>query len=525
MICFCHKNTKVWMEFTMDKINDNVSDSTLKEYIQQNASDFIKAFRNEICKHITNLDVAKIVESTKIAMALWICKEELFRGIEKDKITLFGFVENEDIVDFECEDGECKKAFLALLQKKEKYVLGYNVVNDVGVSREALKTIRDYNVMWVAFFENKPKESEKYIGRVVADLFGEYLESEKNLKRLSDFNRAKFNKCFPQNSFDFMARYMRGLESELRIPAIDMITRIALMKYEKLENDAKLYFVDDELFAQIKEKKGKFVEIRKESYLEKSFQDENSISGIRKLLEICKGSNRCLIAKHSYVKTDSTEMKTEECYDIVGILQNDSDIEGKSKIVSIYFIDGEWSLYCGKELLLKYKNGKYYVGNQSVNVNLEKKCEELKLNPKFAELINNVRDSVSHGALIIVAEDAEDEVEILCNEFKRGTQIEKIQISKDNQDLLIGIASIDGAVFMDDKLNCYGFGIILDGLAKVKGEVGRGSRYNSSLNYIHNSNKKRWAVVFSEDKEKGIDIISNENREIRMIRKNIDNNI
>ncbi|MDD6216366.1 MAG: hypothetical protein PUB28_06395, partial [Roseburia sp.] len=68
-------------------------------------------------------------------------------------------------------------------------------------------------------------------------------------------------------------------------------------------------------------------------------------------------------------------------------------------------------------------------------------------------------------------------------------------------------------------------GVILDGLAKVKGEVGRGSRYNSSLNYIHNSNKKRWAIVFSEDKEKGIDIISNENKEIRMVRKNIDNNI
>ncbi|MBQ2257377.1 MAG: hypothetical protein II247_01715, partial [Lachnospiraceae bacterium] len=63
------------------------------------------------------------------------------------------------------------------------------------------------------------------------------------------------------------------------------------------------------------------------------------------------------------------------------------------------------------------------------------------------------------------------------------------------------------------------------GLARVRGEVGRGSRYNSSLNYIHNSNKKRWAIVFSEDKEKGIDIISNENKQIRMTRENIDDKI
>ena len=506
---------------------DNKNNSVI-EYIRGTIPRFIKAFRHEICKHITDSDVIKKAESIEIAVAFWTCEEELFRGVEVDKtITPFGLFENvDDIIDFTCEDDDYEKAFSELLKEKGRFkcassriVEGVDFSGELGKSSEI---INKFNVMWVAFLKNEPKGSEKYIGIVVADLFGEYLESKKDLKCLSDFESIedKFNRCFLGDNFDFMARYMRVLENKLGIPAIDMLTRIAHTKYENLENDAKMYFVKDVDWI---EKKEKFVQIKEGSYLEKCFQNKNSISGIRKLLEICKGSSRCLIVKCNIPEKDGTEM--EERYEVVGILQSDYDVNGESELALIHFKAGAWSLYCHEELLLKYKNGKYYVGDQSVNVNLEKKCEELKLNPKFARLFSKVRDSVNHGALIIVAEDAEAEVQILCNKFKRGTQIVKMQIDEDNQELLIAIASIDGAVFMDNDLNCYGFGVVLDGLARVRGEVGRGSRYNSSLNYIHNSNKKRWAIVFSEDKEKGIDIISNENKQIRMTRENIDDKI
>ena len=51
---------------------------------------------------------------------------------------------------------------------------------------------------------------------------------------------------------------------------------------------------------------------------------------------------------------------------------------------------------------------------------------------------------------------------------------------------------------------CYGFGVILDGEARIKGERARGARYNSACNYI--AGKNECAIIISEDKERGIEI-------------------
>lgn len=44
--------------------------------------------------------------------------------------------------------------------------------------------------------------------------------------------------------------------------------------------------------------------------------------------------------------------------------------------------------------------------------------------------------------------------------------------------------SIDGAALVDFDGCCHGFGVILDGKAQVKGDMGKGARHNSAGNYI-----------------------------------------
>lgn len=75
----------------------------------------------------------------------------------------------------------------------------------------------------------------------------------------------------------------------------------------------------------------------------------------------------------------------------------------------------------------------------------------------------------------------------------------------------------DGAVMVDYNGVCYGFGIILDGRARLRGDVGRGSRFNSALNYA--TSHRCYAVVFSEDKENGIRIIDGKKESLKLAQK------
>ncbi|MBR4657554.1 MAG: hypothetical protein IKO68_13560 [Oscillospiraceae bacterium] len=46
-------------------------------------------------------------------------------------------------------------------------------------------------------------------------------------------------------------------------------------------------------------------------------------------------------------------------------------------------------------------------------------------------------------------------------------------------------ASVDGALLIDDSGRCHAFGVIVDGLATLSGDLARGSRYNTGTNFVH----------------------------------------
>lgn len=483
------------------KRNDESPDEKLRADIKNKGLACIDNLIEAFSMNIENQDVINKVKSMEISIAVWEGKNAI-DGMP-ETVRPFGFISGEiSILEDSRED--CEKNFLAMVQEKYRKICGHARVEKIRVT-EPKGIGCELNVLWViALQEESGKKSDNFIGCVVIDVLARYLSYRRDLKCLWDFKQEEFEKWCLENKFDFMSRYIQFLKQEIKIPDIDIITKIALQKYETRENDARIYFVNAELLAEIKE--SEFIKIAEKSYLENGFEEEKNISGIRKLLEACKGSRRCLVAKYN----------DKEYYDIVGILLNDNEIKRKCEVVSIYFKGNEWNLSCGQENLLKYKNNSYYIDEQSNRLNLEADCEEKGLDREYARLFEKVRDSVPHGALIIVAEDAEEESDILCITFKRGTRIEKVLINEDNEDLLLGMASIDGAVFLDEQKNCYGFGIILDGIARVVGEVGNGSRYNSAANYIFNTTKRRWAAVFSEDKDKGITIVSQTDENIRI---------
>ena len=86
--------------------------------------------------------------------------------------------------------------------------------------------------------------------------------------------------------------------------------------------------------------------------------------------------------------------------------------------------------------------------------------------------------------------------------FGRGYAIEPVDLKlPGNKNLLSSITAIDGAIFLDTNLVCFGVGVILDGIAVNTGLSARGARYNSAQCYIDNKGYEEVAAVVVSDDE------------------------
>jgi hypothetical protein len=114
------------------------------------------------------------------------------------------------------------------------------------------------------------------------------------------------------------------------------------------------------------------------------------------------------------------------------------------------------------------------------------------------------------GTVLIISDEETivRESERLAKNGCRGTFLKSRRnvIQKWNSSLFEQFASIDGATLVDYSGNCYAFGVILDGCfcnGIVKGERGRGARYNSTQLYIKSitlkENTNILGVIKSED--------------------------
>lgn len=222
-----------------------------------------------------------------------------------------------------------------------------------------------------------------------------------------------------------------------------------------------------------------------EEYL---FETKN-IREIRKLLEMAT-EELPLIVQNGYV---------------IGLGNCESNCE-------LFLFSGHqmWAYYKEGTELLTCKEGKYtlvFGDKQNYIANFPKGFfrpgNDVHLNAVLYEI-----QQQKHGALLIVTDEAEAEVDRLCK-LKRGYAISPIDLKQDsNKRLLPSITSIDGAFFIDTDFICYGVGLILDGIAVMQGLSSRGSRYNSAKCYIDNKEAEKYvSVVISEDET--IDIIYN----------------
>lgn len=214
-----------------------------------------------------------------------------------------------------------------------------------------------------------------------------------------------------------------------------------------------------------------------------------NIREIRKLLEMAT-DELPLIVRNGYV---------------IGLGRRENDCE-------LFLFSGHqmWSYYKDGIELLTCKEGKYtliFGDKQNYIANFPADYFKPGIESHLNAILYEIQQQ-KHGALLIITDEAEAEVDRLCR-LKRGYAISPIDLKlDDNKKLLASITSIDGAFFVDTDFFCYGVGLILDGIAVMQGLSSRGSRYNSAKCYIDNKEAEKYvSIVISEDET--TDIIYN----------------
>ena len=221
----------------------------------------------------------------------------------------------------------------------------------------------------------------------------------------------------------------------------------------------------------------------------------------RKLLELTKGDKYALIIVEGQ---------------IIGL----SEISGYYESKAIAYIENGFQVTLSEEAdeTLQFINNEYRF-KPNRNAVIRTRIEEIKNSKKVEDILDPAKVDAFYGilqkviennsgALLIISTRAAKEVNRLV---KTGRGIafagKPIDLGSDFE-LLTMFSSIDGAVLFDQNLQCYGMGIILDGIADdCKGNIARGSRYNSACTYIEYITKfylkevdaKHVALVLSED--------------------------
>ncbi|MCR4949976.1 MAG: hypothetical protein K6A40_01495 [Solobacterium sp.] len=166
-----------------------------------------------------------------------------------------------------------------------------------------------------------------------------------------------------------------------------------------------------------------------------------------------------------------------------------------------------WRITYAGNKKISYSNARYHIHVMNKG-GLDLKNQLSELDPSITPIMVSRIESVireaagRHGTILIVGpnELIRSETERLCD-ANTAIAIRPINVES-NRELIPSFIAIDGAVMMDTRCSVYAIGAILDGDAVTKGSMARGSRFNSTLNYVHRrrmENQKFVGIVISED--------------------------
>lgn len=346
--------------------------------------------------------------------------------------------------------------------------------------------IDPYTVVW-GIFENTESNNtiHEILKRVMLDCVCESVASWNELVKISQIGIKEIKRLVELRKFDFMSSYRMLLYKQLQLPDEKIFREISFMPYEKRGNWGRMMFMGAGEFGNLNDT------IKLTGDAKVNFSDK---AMVRKLLEACR-NEYYLVAN----KDDNNQ--------ILGYVKID-DHQNDSKTRVKFDGEGKYKIFVGQQEVLRFERAEYHI---FIKTDREVKNFSGKLQDWQKQTILDWAKDITHGALFIfIKTGIDDELKRLCDKCRRGFRVDSISV-KNFKDFVSGMAAVDGAVLVDYEGNCRAYGVILDGIAKVKGNPQRGARFNSAINYIFG--EERTAVIISEDMEKPIYTINGKDLE------------
>ncbi|NBI71013.1 hypothetical protein D3Z50_08055 [Clostridiaceae bacterium] len=275
--------------------------------------------------------------------------------------------------------------------------------------------------------------------------------------------------------------FVEGVLEEKQLPKQEYLIHISAQKYEQRVVKTKMFFYSENSEAG----EGNIIFDKNINREDRELSFDN-MRTIRKMMEM-SGEKHGLIVHGE-----------EETYYIDGIRRVEEG-ECKNPLLCIEFNGHmKWSLKQGEDSFIEYCEGDFTIPALEGNKQDSEWVKELRclkdVIPKLKEddnaihtvqgIINELKKQ-SHGTSIVFMDNKtlKDEIHRLGG-HKRLYQMKEFNILEQTEEI-IGISAIDGAILADIEGNCHAAGAILDGKSVLKGDSGRGARYNSIVNYVN----------------------------------------
>jgi len=371
------------------------------------------------------------------------------------------------------------------------------------------KEAREYNDLFeyiISYIFEKVKIKEE---------FDDAFDSSKKGYLLKDFEERRF----------LLGKYANYFLNKNGLLDSELLIELSAARYEGSDSEARIYFTNYNI-STVEE----FGDIGSETRV---ICKEN-MHTLRKLLELSKRDILYLYAEEKIINesNDFSKSSDERNKDsikkeiIISKLVKPCDEEKEPYDVYIKFYGFmHWSVIIGKKEKLKYYHGTYEIGVSDKAETYLNDIQKLKkVNTEMVKDLVGILKNQRHGTSVIISDyggNIESVVDHLC-EMNRGIKLSsKIRYSSDISEVsgwdkgqLLSITDIDGSLFMDLEGTCLAIGVIVDGIVTIKGDAGRGARYNSIKNYVMQKQKKDGnyiGIVISEDRKINIFQNNNEN--------------
>lgn len=450
---------------------------------------YTNEFLEEICEILINcfpevtssvMICVKISTEDKDEKTILVFQEHTEKG-ENDIFHLFEKQELNNI-----ENDICYKSIN--LREKNLYLCSYLNAGKVDDSRKKEKQ-REKNLEWFVFYSFQMDKKYKFIWE-----FWQIMLEELS-KKIYDISLFYEKRDICRHIFRDIDKnkliliFMKKMLSKYRLPNENTFTYLSSLKYEKAMNFSRMLFLESEPVYNLK--------FLQEDDILLNMDNQRLI---RKLMEMNpKEYQLCVLFQDAE-------------YKIRGLIEKSQKFENIEKAYFVEF-EGEyvWKL-CEKDSenkeneICSYRKGIYQLPYISeTQEKYEKDIDKIdfiesEIKNKIKAVISELKKVCSHGMIFIFSDDT-GQVKHFCSN-NRGIKVKPFDINTKNIQLLNAVSMIDGAVYINLKGEVQAIGVILDGIIAKKGELGRGSRYNSTITYIDSRYKEKkscFGIIISED--------------------------